>query len=79
VSPKSSAPLVVTEGQELKLVFPQEDAPPERFEGLAFSHFLIQPMDGLLKKEHTARAVAYCLAHPRWRLSLQTHKLLGIP
>jgi 7-carboxy-7-deazaguanine synthase len=79
VSPKSSAPLVVTEGQELKLVFPQEDAPPERFEGLAFTHFLLQPMDGLLKKEHTARAVAYCLAHPRWRLSLQTHKLLGIP
>jgi 7-carboxy-7-deazaguanine synthase len=69
----------VTRGDELKLVYPQDDAPPPRFEGLAFDHFLLQPMDGLLAKKHTADAVAYCLSHPKWRLSLQTHKLLGIP
>lgn len=79
VSPKSSAPLVLTHGHELKLVFPQAEAMPERFEHLAFRHFFLQPMDGLLKRQHTEQAVAYCLAHPRWRLSLQTHKVLGIP
>lgn len=79
VSPKADTELVVKEGHELKLVYPQTEAPPERFEGLAFSHFLLQPMDGLLKKQNTDRAIAYCMAHPRWRLSLQTHKLLGIP
>ncbi len=78
VSPKASAPLVLTEGDELKLVYPQPDAPPERFEQLNFRHFSLQPMDGPAVSEHTAAAVAYCLAHPRWRLSLQTHKLLGL-
>jgi len=79
VSPKSTAPLVVTAGDELKLVYPQADAPPDRFAGLAFRHFFLQPMDGVLRRANEARAVAYCLAHPTWRLSLQTHKVLGIP
>ena len=79
VSPKSTAPVVLTSGHELKLVYPQEDAMPERFTGLAFEHFFLQPMDGPAIAENTRRAVDYCLAHPRWRLSLQTHKLLGIP
>jgi len=80
VSPKASAPLRLTSGHELKLVYPQTepDAQPERFEGLAFRHFFLQPMDGPAAAENTRRAVEYCLAHPRWRLSLQTHKLLGI-
>jgi 7-carboxy-7-deazaguanine synthase len=79
VSPKSDAPVVLTRGNELKLVYPQADALPERFESLDFEQFFLQPMDGPVVAENTARAVAYCLAHPRWRLSLQTHKLLGIP
>jgi len=78
VSPKSTAPLVLTSGNELKLVFPQADAPPERFESLAFDHFYLQPMDGPVVDANTRQAVAYCLAHPRWRLSVQTHKALGI-
>ena len=78
VSPKSNAPIVLGRGNELKLVFPQDDAPPERFESLDFEHFFLQPMDGPLVEENTRRAVAYCLAHPRWRLSVQTHKVLGI-
>ncbi|MEJ2125810.1 MAG: 7-carboxy-7-deazaguanine synthase [Alphaproteobacteria bacterium] len=78
VSPKSSAPLALKHGDELKLVFPQPGAEPERFEGLTFDHFLLQPMDGPSREASTAAAVAYCLAHPRWQLSLQTHKLLGI-
>jgi 7-carboxy-7-deazaguanine synthase (Cx14CxxC type) len=79
VSPKADAPLVVTAGDELKLVYPQEGAEPERFEHLAFDHFFLQPMDGPAREANTAAAVRYCLAHPRWRLSLQTHKLLQIP
>ncbi len=79
VSPKAASELVITSGDELKLVFPQPDAPPERFVSLAFTHHLLQPMDGLLRKQHTEQAVAYCLSHPEWRLSLQTHKVLGIP
>ncbi len=79
VSPKAGAALAVTGGDELKLVFPQSGADPAGFEGLAFERFLLQPMDGPRQAENTAAAVAYCLAHPRWRLSLQTHKLLGIP
>jgi 7-carboxy-7-deazaguanine synthase (Cx14CxxC type) len=79
VSPKAGSALVITAGDELKLVFPQTEAPPERFVSLAFTHHLLQPMDGLLRKQHTEQAVAYCLAHPEWRLSLQTHKVLGIP
>ena len=79
VSPKAEAALVLTSGDELKLVYPQDDARPERFAGLAFRNFFLQPMDGPDRERNTALAVAYCLAHPQWRLSLQTHKLLGIP
>jgi 7-carboxy-7-deazaguanine synthase len=79
VSPKAAAPLTLTRGHELKLVYPQPEAPPERFVDLDFEHFFLQPLDGPDLTANTARAVAYCLAHPRWRLSLQTHKLLGIP
>jgi len=81
VSPKAGAPLVLTAGDELKLVYPQREpeAQPERFEHLGFRHFFLQPMDGPARVVNTAAAVAYCLAHPRWRMSLQTHKLLGIP
>jgi 7-carboxy-7-deazaguanine synthase (Cx14CxxC type) len=78
VSPKASAELVLRRGNELKLVFPQRGAEPEMFETLAFDHFFLQPLDGADAAEATRRAVEYCLAHPRWRLSLQTHKLLGI-
>ncbi len=79
VSPKSTAPLEQTSGDELKLVYPQADAHPEAFEGLNFRHFLLQPMDGPDLAANTKAAVAYCKTHPAWRLSLQTHKLLGIP
>ncbi len=78
VSPKAGAPLVARAGDEIKLVFPQVDAEPERFEGLPFRHFFLQPMDGAERQANTDAALRYCLAHPRWRLSLQTHKLLGI-
>jgi 7-carboxy-7-deazaguanine synthase (Cx14CxxC type) len=78
VSPKASATLVLTSGDELKLVFPQPTAMPDRFEQLDFAHFLLQPMDGPAQRENTAAALAYCLANPRWRLSVQTHKGLGI-
>ncbi|MFY7857876.1 MAG: 7-carboxy-7-deazaguanine synthase [Rubrivivax sp.] len=78
VSPKADAPVVLTAGHELKLVYPQPLAPPERFEGLAFQHFFLQPMDGLLQRQHTRAAIAHCLAHPKWRLSVQTHKVVGI-
>lgn len=79
VSPKAGAALEQKSGHELKLVYPQEGADPSDFLGLAFQHFFIQPMDGLLRARNTERAVQYCLEHPAWRLSLQTHKLLGIP
>jgi 7-carboxy-7-deazaguanine synthase (Cx14CxxC type) len=79
VSPKAGAPLVVRGGDELKLVFPQPGAEPWRFETLDFGHFFLQPMDGPAREANTAAALRYCLDHPRWRLSLQTHKLLGIP
>jgi 7-carboxy-7-deazaguanine synthase len=78
VSPKAGAELVVTRGDELKLVYPQPDAPPERFEHLAFAHLLLQPMDGPAFAENVAATVRYCLDHPRWRLTLQTHKQVGI-
>lgn len=78
VSPKGTTELKLTSGDELKLVYPQADAPPERFEGLPFRHFSLQPMDGPDVERNTRLALQYCLAHPRWRLSLQTHKLLGI-
>jgi 7-carboxy-7-deazaguanine synthase (Cx14CxxC type) len=79
VSPKSTAGLKQTSGDELKLVFPQADAPPENFIGLDFRAFFLQPMDGPDREANTAACVAYCLAHPQWRLSLQTHKTVGIP
>jgi 7-carboxy-7-deazaguanine synthase len=79
VSPKAGAKLVQKSGDELKLVFPQIDAPPERFERLEFKHFFLQPMDGLRRIENTASTVRYCMEHPKWRLSLQTHKIVGIP
>lgn len=78
VSPKADAPVVQTHGQELKLVYPQAKAPPSRFEGLDFERFLLQPMDGPDRAANTEAAIAYCLRHPRWRLSVQTHKYLGI-
>jgi 7-carboxy-7-deazaguanine synthase (Cx14CxxC type) len=78
VSPKAGAPLALTAGDELKLVYPQEGADPEMFEDLGFLRLLLQPMDGRERDKNTRLAVEYCLAHPRWRLSLQTHKYLGI-
>ena len=78
VSPKAGAELVVRRGHELKLVYPQAGAAPENFAGLAFERFWLQPMDGPDAIDNTARAVDYCLRHPQWRLSVQTHKTLGI-
>jgi 7-carboxy-7-deazaguanine synthase (Cx14CxxC type) len=78
VSPKADAELAQTRGQELKLVFPQAGVDPERFEGLDFERFYLQPMDGPEREANTAAAVAYCLKRPRWRLSLQTHKFIGV-
>src|SRR5437867_3961928 len=80
VSPKANAPLQLFSGDELKLVYPQvePEAQPECFEHLAFRHFSLQPMDGPQLSENVRRTVEYCLAHPQWRLSLQTHKLLGL-
>ena len=79
VSPKADAPLAQTRGQELKLVYPQTGVDPERFVDLAFERFFLQPMDGPDRAAATAAAIDYCLAHPKWRLSVQTHKYLGIP
>ncbi len=79
VSPKAGAGLVVTSGDELKLVFPQPEALPETFESLDFRSFRLQPLDDQRVEENTARAVAYCLSNPQWSLSLQTHKYLRIP
>lgn len=79
VSPKAQAPLVLTGGDELKLVYPQATALPERFASLAFRHFFLQPMDGPEVDRNTKLAVKYCLDHPQWRLSVQTHKVAGIP
>ena len=78
VSPKEGAELAITEGDELKFVFPQFGLDPKQFESLAFDHFLLQPKDGPERTLSTAAAVAYCLANPQWKLSLQTHKFLGI-
>lgn len=79
VSPKAGTELVQRSGDELKLVFPQEGLAPAELEGLEFAHFLLQPMDGVAVGQNTKAAIDYCLAHPKWRLSLQTHKLLGLP
>ncbi len=79
VSPKANATVVVGAGQELKLVYPQAGVDPAAFEGLDFERFYLQPMDGPAREANTAAAVAYCLTYPRWRLSVQTHKYLGLP
>jgi len=78
VSPKAGSELRLLKGNELKLVFPQAGAEPERFQGLEFEHFFLQPLDSPARAENTQRALDYCLAHPQWRLSLQTHKILDI-
>jgi 7-carboxy-7-deazaguanine synthase len=78
VSPKAKVPLKQIRGNELKLVYPQAEVAPADFENLAFEHFFLQPMDGPRRAENTALAVAYCLDHPRWRVSVQTHKYIGI-
>ena len=79
VSPKAKADLVVKHGNELKLVYPQEGLEPEKLSGLAFDHFYLQPLDGPRRERNTRLAVQYCLNHPRWKLSLQTQKILQIP
>jgi len=79
VSPKAGAELLLRTGNELKLVYPQPEAEPEQFIDFDFQHFFLQPMDGPERERNTRRAISYCLTHPQWRLSLQTHKLLGIP
>lgn len=78
VSPKAGAALVIRAGDELKLVYPQDGASPDDFADLSFTRFSLQPMDGPEIRENTARTIDYCLRHPKWRLSLQTHKTLGI-
>ena len=78
VSPKSTAPLVVTKGDELKLVYPQADCTPEHFSQLEFTHRFLQPMDGPTAAVNTTKTIEYCMKNPGWRLSLQTHKLIGI-
>ncbi len=78
VSPKAGAPFLLTAGDELKLVYPQAGLDPEQYARLSFRFFYLQPMDGPERQENTRRALRYCLEHPRWRLSLQTHKILGI-
>jgi len=79
VSPKAGTELAQRHGDELKLVYPQLGAEPERFENLDFRHFFLSPMDGPDRDRNTGLATEYCLAHPRWRLTLQMHKLVGIP
>lgn len=79
VSPKAGADLVLTRGHELKLVYPQPELRPETVAELDFAHFFLQPMDGPDRSANTQAAVAYCLDHPQWRLSVQTHKMIGIP
>lgn len=79
VSPKGTAPVVIERGNELKLVYPQPNALPPNFEHLDFQHFFLQPMDGPARVANTEQAVQYCMQHPQWRLSLQTHKYIGIP
>ena len=78
VSPKADTALAIEAGDELKLVFPQEGVDPARFTGLAFTHFFLQPMDNLLQSTNQRLAMQYCLAHPQWKLGLQTHKILDI-
>lgn len=79
ISPKIGAEMIVTSGQELKLVYPQKGGEPAQYEHLDFEHFFLQPMDSDVQAENTEAAVNFCKIHPKWRLSLQTHKLVGIP
>lgn len=79
VSPKANTEIIVRKGHELKLVYPQVGAMPDQYEMLNFEHFFIQPMDGTLAQENTRKSIEFCLQNPKWRLSLQTHKLIGIP
>lgn len=79
ISPKIGSEMIVTKGEELKLVYPQEGGDPAQFEHLDFKHFFLQPMDSSQQAENTVKAVDYCKAHPQWRLSLQTHKFIDIP
>ncbi len=79
VSPKANTDLVILKGHELKLVYPQKGAEPERFTHLNFDNFYLQPMDGIFQKENIQLTVEYCLKNPQWKLSLQTHKILNIP
>tara|TARA_B100001123_G_scaffold447956_1_gene607232 strand:- start:2063 stop:2701 length:639 start_codon:yes stop_codon:yes gene_type:complete len=78
MSPKALAPVKLMKGNELKLVFPQEQAMPDQFENMEFDHYFLQPMDGPELEENTAAAIAYCLRFPKWRLSVQTHKVIGV-
>jgi len=78
VSPKADSKVVITTGDELKLVFPQDGVDPQRFTDLDFTHFFLQPMDNVLQQTNQRLAMQYCLAHPQWKLGLQTHKMLGI-
>jgi len=79
ISPKIGSEMIVTKGEELKLVYPQDGGEPAQFEHLDFKHFFLQPMDSPKQAENTVKAVDYCKAHPKWRLSLQTHKFIDIP
>ncbi|MEO0339977.1 MAG: 7-carboxy-7-deazaguanine synthase, partial [Bacteroidota bacterium] len=79
VSPKAGADLYITKGEELKLVYPQKGALPEKFQNLDFEHFYLQPMDGPDIQQNTQDTLQYCLQNPQWKLSLQTHKILNIP
>jgi 7-carboxy-7-deazaguanine synthase len=79
VSPKADAPQILKRGDELKLIYPQANGAPEKYANQEFRHFFLQPMDSPMRDANTKAAAAYCLSHPQWRLSLQTHKLLGIP
>jgi len=79
VSPKKGTKLKITHGDELKLVYPQRGAEPELYEEFEFEHFFLQPMDGPELEANTSLAIDYCLSHPQWKLSLQTHKFLGLP
>lgn len=78
VSPKAGSELIIKSGQELKLVFPQTGVDPDQYTNYNFEHFYLQPMDGILQRENTARAIDYCMRHPLWSLSVQTHKIIGI-
>lgn len=79
MSPKANTDIILTSGQELKIVFPQEGINPQEFEHLDYEHFYIQPMDNAFHDQNTTMAIDYCKAHPKWKLSIQTHKLLNIP